>query len=75
MQRLLLAVVILAALLACLRWGYLRLSEATGAGPLNQNRSLPVPSRPQGTGSMAKLAYAGLFLLILCTSAGWLEGL
>ncbi|MBC7138506.1 MAG: hypothetical protein H5U17_07090 [Defluviimonas sp.] len=69
MQRLVLLLVLAAVLVAAVLWLARGIAGlARSAGPL-------VPGPVQGSGAVPKLAYAALFLLIVGTSAGWLEGL
>lgn len=69
MQRLVLVLVLAAVLVAAVLW------LARSVAGLARSTESGAPSALQGAGTVPKLAYAGLFLLIAGTSAGWLEGL
>ncbi|GGH48902.1 hypothetical protein GVY41_06525 [Frigidibacter albus] len=69
MQRLVLIVVLAAVLVAAVLW------VGRFAAGLARSREPAAPGAVQGSGTVPKLAYAGLFVLIAGTSAGWLEGL
>jgi|GEM_PF-4545608 len=69
MQRLVLLFALAALLVAAVLWlGRLAAGMARAGEPA-------APGHVQGTGTLPKLAYGALFVLIAGTSAGWLEGL
>lgn len=72
MQRLVLVLAVVAAVVLLGRLLLARLDNRRA--PPAAGSTLPAPV---GTtdGTVAKLAFAALFLLVLGTSAGWLEGL
>lgn len=69
MQRLVLLLALAAVLVAAILW------LARGVAGMARSAEPAAPGAVQGSGAVPKLAYAGLFLLIAGTSAGWLEGL
>jgi len=69
MQRLVLVVVLAAVLVAAVLW------VGRFAAGLARSSEPAAPGEVQGTGTVPKLAYVALFVLVAGTSAGWLEGL